>query len=170
MLDASFCGVPQRRKRFFCIGKQGEGDEFLTPFLEAGLAEKPMTVRDYLGGELGVAHYYRHPRNYSRRAIFSIDEPAPTVRGVNRPLPAGYTGHPGDPVPIANIRALTTVERARLQTFPKKFKWQGSKTDLEQLIGNAVPVKLAKYVAAAILSYAGVSATKINSRGTRKAQ
>jgi DNA (cytosine-5)-methyltransferase 1 len=165
VLDASFCGVPQKRKRFFCIGKRGENDEFLMPFLEAGLSEGPMTVRDYLGDEFGLTHYYRHPRNYSRRGIFSIDEPAPTVRGVNRPLPSGYTGHPGDPVPVAKIRPLTTIERARLQTFPKRFQWKGTKTDLEQLIGNAVPVKLAKYVAAAILSYASAgSVTKINRR------
>jgi len=34
-----------------------------------------------------------------------------------------------------------------VQTFPKSFKWLGSKTDVEQMIGNAVPVNLAQFVA-----------------------
>src|SRR3989344_987088 len=29
VLDASFCGVPQKRKRFFCIGLMDEADGFL---------------------------------------------------------------------------------------------------------------------------------------------
>jgi DNA (cytosine-5)-methyltransferase 1 len=42
---------------------------------------------------------------------------------------------------------LTTLERSWIQTFPKDFKWIGSKTDVEQMIGNAVPVNLAQFVA-----------------------
>ena len=107
-----------------------------------------MTLRDYFGDSLGFEHYYRHPRNYSRRAIFSIDEPAPTMRGVNRPVPKGYPGHPNDTCPVSDtLHALTTAERALIQTFPKDFIWVGSKTDVEQMIGNAVPVNLAQYVA-----------------------
>ncbi|MFP1453921.1 DNA cytosine methyltransferase [Escherichia coli] len=65
----------------------------------------------------------------------------------NRPIPDGYLGHAGDPVSISeNVRPLTTFERARLQTFPEDFKFKGAKTNLEQMIGNAVPVELAKYV------------------------
>lgn len=153
VLDASLCGVPQKRKRFFCIGKLGEGEGFLDNIIAGCLSEKPMTIRDYFGDELGIEHYYRHPRNYSRRAIFSIDEPAPTVRGVNRPIPAGYQRHPGDPVDPRNLRPLTTEERARLQTFPLTFKWLGTKTDKEQMIGNAVPVDLAKFVGECIRAY-----------------
>jgi len=153
-LDASFCGVPQKRKRFFCVGILGEDDGFLDEALDAHIAKKPISVRSYLGDELDVQYYYRHPRNYSRRGIFSTDEPSPTVRGVNRPIPKGYPGHPGDPVPVTpDLRPLTTLERARLQTFPKNFKWAGSKTDLEQMIANAVPVKLAEFVGRAILEY-----------------
>jgi DNA (cytosine-5)-methyltransferase 1 len=154
ILNAAYCGAPQNRKRFFCIGLMGATDGFLSQIIDQNLRSEPMTVRGYLGNELGVEYYYRHPRNYSRRGIFSIDEPAPTVRGVNRPVPKGYTGHPTDPVPVSeNLRSLTTLERARLQTFPASFKWVGSKTDLEQMIGNAVPVKLAEFVAKMIILY-----------------
>jgi DNA (cytosine-5)-methyltransferase 1 len=40
-------------------------------------------------------------------------------------------------------RPLTTRECARLQTFPDNFKFLGSPSDAVQLIGNAVPPKLA---------------------------
>lgn len=154
VLLASRCGVPQRRRRFFCAGALGEEDGWLDEELDAGLSEHEMTVRDYLGDGLGVEFYYRHPRNYNRRGVFSIDEPAPTMRGVNRPVPKGYPGHPDDASPVTSeLRPLTTLERSLIQTFPADFKWTGSKTDREQMIGNAVPVNLARYVAEAMLSH-----------------
>ena len=71
-----------------------------------------------------------------------------TIRGVDRPVPKGYTGHSADPIPLnETIRTLTYKERSLIQTFPKNFKLEGSKTTLNQLIGNAVPVKLAQYIA-----------------------
>jgi DNA (cytosine-5)-methyltransferase 1 len=154
VLDASLCGVPQKRKRFFCIGILNGNDEAVREIVTRRMSEKEMTLRDYFGESLDFEYYYRHPRNYSRRAIFSIDEPAPTMRGVNRPVPKGYPGHANDACPLnESIRALTTKERAMIQTFPDSFVWDGSKTDTEQMIGNAVPVKLAEFVAASLLTY-----------------
>lgn len=154
VLDASLCGVPQKRKRFFLIGKLREMDGFMDPFIQQGLASKPMTMRDYFGNSLGLEYYYRHPRSYARRGIFSIDEPSPTIRGVNRPMPDGYQIHANDPVKSKEgIRPLTTIERSYVQTFPKDFQFIGSKTEVEQMIGNAVPVNLAKFVANAIHKY-----------------
>lgn len=70
------------------------------------------------------------------------------MRGVNRPVPKGYPGHPNDACPVTeNLHALTTEERSWIQTFPKTYKWIGSKTDVEQMIGNAVPVNLASFIA-----------------------
>lgn len=113
VLDASRCGVPQKRKRFFCIGEMGGADDFLRERLLAGQSSKDMTLRDYFGAALDFEFYYRHPRNYCRRAVYSIDEPAPTMRGVNRPVPKGYPGHPNDACPVdENVRALTTLERS----------------------------------------------------------
>lgn len=154
VLDASRCGVPQKRKRFFCIGVLGQPDNVVLPFIKAGVAETETTLRDYFGAMLDFEYYYRHPRNYSRRAVFSIDEPAPTMRGVNRPVPKGYPGHTNDAFPLNDrIRALTTLERALIQTFPADFKWCGNKTEMEQMIGNAVPIKLAEFVARALLEF-----------------
>lgn len=154
VLDASLCGVPQARKRFVLIGCLGEEDDFLIELIKKSLATKPMTVADYFGDKLDIKYYYRHPRSYKRRGIFSVDEPSPTIRGVNRPLPAGYPIHPGDPVKsVEGVRPLTTEERSQIQTFPPSFKFLGCKTDKEQMIGNAVPVNLGKFVGECISCY-----------------
>lgn len=148
ILDASLCGTPQKRKRFICFGMQGSQDGFAADDFISAQSNKPMTLREYFGNTLGFEYYYRHPRNYCRRAVFSIDEPAPTMRGVNRPIPKGYPGHPKDACTVSKkLHVLTTSERALIQTFPAEYKWIGSKTDLEQMIGNAVPVNLAQFVA-----------------------
>lgn len=157
VLNASFCGVPQRRKRFIMIGHKGEEDGFMSDVLEKRQASKEMTIADYFGNQIDIKYYYRHPRSYARRGIFSIDEPSPTIRGVNRPMPSGYKLHPTDPVEsLEGIRPLTTQERSMIQTFPKDFKFIGTKTGMEQMIGNAVPVNLAKFVGDSIMAYMGI--------------
>ena len=161
VLDASLCGVPQARKRFFLIGSKKLNPVMLESIIQKNISSKHMTVRDYMGQELDVEHYYRHPRSYVRRGIFSIDEPSPTIRGVNRPIPKGYPGHSGDPVPINDaMRPLTFEERARIQTFPAQFKFWGNKSEREQQVGNAVPVNLAKFIATALLEYDQLAARK----------
>ena len=157
ILNASKCGVPQRRKRFIMIGHLGEEDGFMSKILEERQSDKEMTVADYFGSQLDIQYYYRHPRSYARRGIFSVNEPSPTIRGVNRPMPAGYQLHQTDPVTsLEGIRPLTTLERSMIQTFPKEFKFLGNKTDMEQMIGNAVPVNLAKYVGDCIMAFLGI--------------
>lgn len=151
ILDASYCGVPQKRKRLFLYGELGGQDGVLAEIFEKNRSKERMTLRDYFGDKLGVDYYYRHPRSYKRRGVFSVDEPSPTVRGVNRPVPKTYKPHPGDAAPVdENLRPLTTRERAMIQTFPEDFAIPGAKTELEQLIGNAVPARLAQFVAEAV--------------------
>ena len=152
VIDASLTGVPQKRRRFFLLAGLGMSDEAFGLELDANLAKKPMTVADYFGDTLGTTFYYAHPRNYKRRAIFSIYEPSTTIRRVNRPIPENYKRHPADKAGVSDgVRPLTTRERARLQTFPESFVLRGSKAHQEHLIANAVPVKLAEYVGQAVL-------------------
>ncbi|WP_278568219.1 DNA cytosine methyltransferase [Amedibacillus dolichus] len=154
ILDASYCGVPQKRKRLFLIGCLGAEDDFLLDYLNKNLASSPMSIYDYLGDSLGVEYYFRIPRSYNRRAVFSIYEPCQTIRGVDRPIPPNYKKHPQDPVEVGPLaRALTPKERSFMQTFPENFVFEENKTNTNQMIGNAVPVKLAEYVANAILQY-----------------
>ena len=54
-------------------------------------------------------------------------------------------------------RALTNRERARLQTFPDHFVFEGSKESVRKQIGMAVPVDGARIIFEAILkSFAGI--------------
>ena len=153
VLNAAYCGVPQIRKRMFVIGGIGEVDGFLDRALDEGLSDKPLTIRDYLGDTLGIDHYFRVPTNYSRRGVFSIDEPSMTIRAVDRPIPPGYKGNPNDSAPVSEVRILTPKERSYIQTFPREFEFFGSKSDVNTMIGNAVPVNLANYVAKALMGY-----------------
>jgi len=156
VLNAALCGVPQKRKRFVMIGKLGAEDDFMKSVLLEKLSDHEMSVAEYFGDKLRIKYYYRHPRSYARRGIFSTDEPSATIRGVNRPMPKGYTLHPGDPVKsLDGIRPLTSLERSMIQTFPEDFDFEGTKTNIEQMIGNAVPVNLGYYIADAIFRYSG---------------
>ena len=54
-------------------------------------------------------------------------------------------------------RALTNRERARLQTFPDDYIFEGSKESLRRQIGMAVPCQGAKIIFEAILkTFAGI--------------
>jgi len=54
-------------------------------------------------------------------------------------------------------RALTNRERARLQTFPDDFIFEGSKESVRRQIGMAVPPKGAQFIVEAVLkTFAGV--------------
>lgn len=153
ILDAVKCGVPQYRKRFILVGHLYSKDGFIDENLVENQSASPMTIHSYMGEKLDLEFYYRHPRSYERRGIFSIYEPSPTIRGVNRPIPKNYKRHEGDLCDPSKVRPLTTLERSYIQTFPEGFKWLGTKTCIEQMIGNAVPVKLGQYVAECILQY-----------------
>lgn len=166
LLNSAHCGAPQLRKRLIVIGELHGKDGFLDSALENGQSKEPMTLRQYFGKNLDFEHYYRHPRSYARRGVFSVDEPSPTIRGVNRPIPKGYPGHAGDPVPISDqVRSLSTRERAAIQTFPNNFQLPGGKSDVEQVIGNAVPVELAYFIASRLRSYIEQRSNALNSKG-----
>jgi DNA (cytosine-5)-methyltransferase 1 len=150
------------------IGLLNAKDDFLGRALDLALFETPMTVqdyfRDYIGEPLDTEFYYMHPRSYNRRGVFSVEEPSATIRGVNRPIPQGYKKHHGDKANPSDggVRELTTKERSYIQTFPDTFVLEGNKTDVEQAIGNAVPVKLAEFVAIRIIEYARKQGEKTN--------
>lgn len=66
-------------------------------------------------------------------------------------------------------RALTNRERARLQTFPDHFVFEGKKEKVRQQIGMAVPPKAAQIIAEAILkTFAGIEYDSIEPKWTFK--
>jgi DNA (cytosine-5)-methyltransferase 1 len=98
------------------------------------------------------AGIYVHPMSNGRRGIWPADEPAPTIRGVNRPMPGTYQGHERDACAPADAHArLTEAESAALQTYEPPFVWCGTKTKQFLQIGNAVPPLLAEHILAALV-------------------
>lgn len=77
-------------------------------------------------------------RKYIR---YNSKEPSVTVTGDMRKI-----------FHYSQNRALTPRELARLQTFPDNFIFEGTSISIQQQIGNAVPVELAKVVAQSVLS------------------
>jgi DNA (cytosine-5)-methyltransferase 1 len=72
-------------------------------------------------------------------ALLNENKPAATVRKAN-----GIQHY-------ALPRGLTVRERARIQSFPDHYVFCGRTTDRNDLIGNAVPLKLARAVASSIM-------------------
>ena len=68
------------------------------------------------------------------------DRPSPTVKGNNGGLPLHYS----------KDRIITPREMARLQDIPDTFRFLGTKGEMLLMVGNAVPVGLARAVAGSV--------------------
>lgn len=79
-------------------------------------------------------------RAYAGHTGSEIDEPAKTLK-------AGVHGVPGGENMLVHwngkVRYFTVREKARLQTFPDEFQFNGNWTATTRQLGNAVPVHLA---------------------------
>lgn len=145
VLWASQYGTPQKRRRLILIGRLGEVDGFLSSALLAAASTEHMSVRQALGDRFGEAMYF-HPRDPSRKALWSTDAPAPTIRSASgRNPPQGFVGRPDiDDVVTREYYNPDMEELALLQGFPDWWDWSGvSKGAKSVMIGNAVPPPLA---------------------------
>ncbi len=113
------------------------------------------TVRDALHGlpppgeGNGIANHKAQPgaKAYPGHTGSPWDDPA-------KALKAGDHGVPGGENMLADVdgsvRYFSIRESARIQTFPDDYVFPGSWTESMRQLGNAVPVLLAKTVAASI--------------------
>lgn len=90
-----------------------------------------------------------YPSVYGR---MSWDEPAPTMTTQCYGFGNGRFGHP------EQDRAISLREAALIQTFPKNYSFAPPKQNISfkktgRLIGNAVPVQLARVIAKSILQH-----------------
>jgi DNA (cytosine-5)-methyltransferase 1 len=115
------------------------------------------TVRDAIGDLPDPEHQPReaakHPnhrfqpgaRSYTGHTGSPLDEPAKTLK-------AGVHGVPGGENmlvrPDGSIRYFSVRESARLQTFPDDYVFHGAWSESMRQLGNAVPVDLARLIAA----------------------
>lgn len=74
------------------------------------------------------------------------DQPAPTLTTRCHSLSNGRFGHP------TQRRAISLLEAALLQTFPKSYRFSGNQADIARQIGNAVPVSLARALGTSLVS------------------
>jgi len=143
IIHMSDYGIPSMRKRLIMVGIHGGRDNILQPLFIKN-KNKCNSLNEYLFKNnidlhTDKKHIYRHPCNYSRRGVFSMDELYPTVRGCMRKMPSTYKFHVNDTSHEKNDILDPTIEIiAIIQTFPRTFKFLKKKNN-QLLIGNAVP-------------------------------
>lgn len=94
--------------------------------------------------------YQAGARSYPGHTGSLLDMPAKTLK-------AGVHGVPGGENMLrksdGSVRYFTVRESARLQTFPNDYELHGSWSEAMRQLGNAVPVELARVVAADVASH-----------------
>jgi len=155
-LNAYEYGVPQERERVFIVGSRigdpqqpptsskrrhvfdaihnlpeiTNGETSSVPNHSASTHQKK-TVEKIKATDNGETVY----ESYNQNQRLYWDRPAPTIVG------SGWKyAHP------QYNRSLTNRERAAIQGFPHSFEFHGNMSETQQMIGNAVPPRLAKAV------------------------
>lgn len=178
-------GVPQTRHRIVIVGiRKDLGLEFKVPspttvenYVSAKeVIENPPIAKDVANNEVttqgklvverlkhipagenawykGLPEHLRlNVKNTKMSQIYKRlhpDKPSYTITGSGGGGTHGYHW-------VEN-RALTNRERARIQTFPDDFIFEGSKENVRKQIGMAVPPKAARAIVEAILkTFAGI--------------
>lgn len=164
LINAKNFGVPQDRERVIIIGFRK--DLGVKNFELPETNGKTMTLRETIGNmptakpeEICNAPY--SSRYMSRNRKRGWDEVAYTVPAMAKQV-ALWPGSPdmkkvgkdlwkfGD---SGTTRRLSWREAAAIQTFPIDLEFSGDLTSIYKQIGNAVPVKLAEFVANYIRPY-----------------
>ena len=82
-----------------------------------------------------------HRNVYGRMAW---DKVAPTITARFDSFTRGKFGHP------TQLRSISLLEGALLQTFPRNFKFAGTKVEIARQIGNAIPPNFAAAIGRAL--------------------
>lgn len=190
LLNAANYGVPQDRKRVFYVGLRKDLNcKFLFPLphnkkitLEEAIGDLadsavPALPQNKTNGDNCIVSNHEYMIGgfssifMSRNRVRSWDEQSFTIQAGGRHAPI----HPQAPKMEFIVqdkrkfvkgaehlyRRLSVRECARIQTFPDSFKfYYDYVADAYKMIGNAVPVRLAKYMANAILASLATAADK----------
>jgi len=175
VLNAYDYEVPQTRERVFIIGFRKDlevnfsfpepsenkfhledimiGLDDACPFEKDKVNETSILNNEYLTGSFSSMYMSRNRRR-------SYNQPSFTIQAGGRHAPL----HPSSPQMVKvekdkfefqgsydDVRRMTVRECARAQTFPDNFIFKYKNVnDAYKMIGNAVPVTLAKHIAASI--------------------
>ncbi|BAY47872.1 cytosine-specific methyltransferase [Scytonema sp. HK-05] len=180
LLNAYNYGVPQDRKRVIIVGYREEmGGTFEFPRESRHILTLRDAIYDInefepiaVAGEVSKTHPYIPNHEYmegsfssiymSRNRVRTWDEPSFTIQAGGRHAPihpqaqkmiwVGKDKWIFDPNSLKQYRRLSVRECARIQTFPDDyiFKYKNI-IDGYKMVGNAVPVLLAKQLATKII-------------------
>lgn len=103
--------------------------------------ESPMVMR------LPDHRFQPGARSYPGHSGSPLDLPAKTLKAGDHGVPGGENMLIRDD---GSVRYFTVREAARIQTFPDGYRFHGSWTETMRQLGNAVPVMLARAVAASV--------------------
>ncbi len=177
VLDAQHFAVPQRRKRLVLIGQSAGIASAPVPARRIRVVDQAirgLSSRDRLHRKPELAPRVLEriraiPRNGGSRkdlppelalrcharlsasAATNVygrmkgNEPAPTLTTRCTTPACGRFVHPR-----AN-RPITLREAACLQTFPRRYRFEGTREEIERQIGNAVPAELARRIVVHVL-------------------
>lgn len=169
VLNSADYNVPQERRRIFIVGVKGSENHFEYP----KKIKKKISIKEAIGdlpqlsnGEDSKIKNHsamKHTKQMLNKMSyikdggdrFDIPEEIRPKSGDSRKYIKYNSKEPsvcvtGDMRKIFHYnqnRALTARELARLQTFPDSFIFYGTSGKIQQQIGNAVPVVLAKAIA-----------------------
>lgn len=160
VLNAVDYGVPQDRKRLFLLGYRD--DLGISPTFPKPLSI-PRTLRDALRNLphhpvlSGRCASNYSPRYMSRNRVRALHLPSFTIVASASQIPQ----HPDVVMVymqdkqwsfIGEPKRLSALECARIQTFPDSYCWDAVSLDMAyKMIGNAVPVELARHIALHIM-------------------
>lgn len=166
-------GVPQKRKRVIFIGTntgnpiqfpepshseepyitvQGREISRWVPVSKVLLNEDEVDKR-YFHSQRMIDGFVERKKKHTANGngfgwqILKMDKPSYTIS-------ARYWKDGGDALVMyspSNVRMLTELECARIQSFPEEYVFMGNKKERYQQIGNAVPPLLGKAIARTIM-------------------
>ncbi|MBQ6207873.1 MAG: DNA cytosine methyltransferase [Oscillospiraceae bacterium] len=164
LVNAKNYGVPQDRERVVIVGfrKDLRVDGFALPETNG----ERRTLLDALGNlppakECKICRAAYSPRYMSRNRKRGWNEPSYTIPAMAKQV----TLYPGSPDMVrldkdrwrfgdgGETRRLSWREAAAIQTFPPDFEFCGGLDSVYRQIGNAVPVRLAEFVARQVRPY-----------------
>ena len=103
--------------------------------------------RSHLATDVADHRFQPGARVYPGHTGSPLDMPAKTIKAGDHGVPGGENMMV---VPGKGVRYFTVRETARLQSFPDGYVFHGSWSEVMRQLGNAVPVALARLVAASV--------------------